>query len=151
MLPRLGRGVESLLLAGIPGVERAWAPERARQPEVEMGIPLGTERNLSEVNDSNRIDSREDTKRLRAFVGRAVDTSPFGILPTMTEAAPEGLPEGVLLLPMVLAAAPAVGREPPRPVPERGTPARGDGTGGSLPVPARPSGPGAPNLYSRGP
>ena len=116
--------------ASIPGVELAWAPERARQPEVEMGIPIGTERNPSEVNDSNRIDSREDTKRLRALVGRAVDPSPFGILPTMTEAAPEGLPEGVLNLPMVLAAAPAVGREPPvrsrRGKPRRAAMAPGD-------------------------
>jgi predicted AAA+ superfamily ATPase len=83
-----GHLAESILgyfLAGIPGLNVAWFPERPGEPEVDFVITVGEYRIPIEVKYRSRVDGHRDTLGLRAFLEKTVYNAPFGILVTLSD------------------------------------------------------------------
>lgn len=83
-----GHLAESILgyfLATIPGLDLAYFPARALEPEVDFVLTIGTKRIPIEVKYRKRIDPHEDTRGLRAFLEKTVYNAPFGLLVTLND------------------------------------------------------------------
>lgn len=83
-----GHVAESVLgyfLAGIPGLDVAWFPERGAEPEVDYIISVGEFRIPIEIKYRRYIDSHRDTIGLRSFIEKTVYNAPFGILVTLDD------------------------------------------------------------------
>lgn len=96
----VAESVVGYFLAGIPGIELAWAPERGNEPEVDFVLTVGTQRIPIEVKYGNRVDGPRDTSGLRAFMGKGVYNAPFGILITKLDGRPDATPENVVPIPL---------------------------------------------------
>ena len=98
-----GHVAESVLgyfLAGIPGLELAWWPERPGEPEVDFVVTVGTRRIPVEVKYTRTLDPVRDTEGLRAFTQKAANNAPFGLLITPAELPTEDLPPSVVAVPL---------------------------------------------------
>lgn len=98
-----GHVAESILgyfLAGIPGLELAWWPERPGEPEVDLVITVGTKRTPIEVKYTRTPDPVRDTEGLQAFPRKAANNASFGILVTPAELPAEALPPSVVAVPL---------------------------------------------------
>jgi predicted AAA+ superfamily ATPase len=83
-----GHMAESIIgyfLGSIPGLDLAWFPPRAAELEVDFVITLGEYRIPLEVKYQRRVDGHRDTMGLRAFIEKAVNNAPFGVLITLTD------------------------------------------------------------------
>lgn len=72
-------------LASVPGLDVAYFPTRAIEPEVDFILTIGTRRIPIEVKNRRRIDPHEDTRGLRAFIEKSVYNAPFGVLVTLED------------------------------------------------------------------
>jgi predicted AAA+ superfamily ATPase len=82
-----GRMAESTLgyfLVTTPRVELAHLPEREGNPEVDFVLTCGTRRIPIEVKYRRKIDY-EDTRGLVAFMEKAANNAPFGLLVTLED------------------------------------------------------------------
>jgi len=83
-----GHLAESILgyfFASIPNLDVAHFPQRAAEPEVDFVLTVGTRRIPVEVKYRRRIDPHEDTRGLRAFLGKTVYNAPLGLLVTLED------------------------------------------------------------------
>ena len=84
---QVGHVIESVLgyyLRGMPGLEVAWFPERATEPEVDFVLTVGTRRIPIEVKYRRSAPSSADTVGLAAFCAKAAYGADFGIVVTQT-------------------------------------------------------------------
>lgn len=88
-----GHVVESLVayyLSSLPGVGVTHHPARAGEPEVDLVVALGDRRLPIEVKMRRSIESGRDGANLHAFVGKAANRAPFGLLVTPGPVGPMG-------------------------------------------------------------
>jgi predicted AAA+ superfamily ATPase len=86
--PLAGRIAESVVgatLSTVGGLDLAHFPARPAEPEVDFILTVGTHRIPLEVKYQSTIDEQVDTAGLRAFMDRAVNQAPFGVLVTRAE------------------------------------------------------------------
>lgn len=101
---RLAESVVGAVLSTIAGLDLAHLPERKDEPEVDFVMTIGTRRVPVEVEYQATIDPVRDTAGLRAFLGKAVNNAPFGLLVTRQDTPLEfgqdivGLPLSSLML-----------------------------------------------------
>jgi predicted AAA+ superfamily ATPase len=81
----IAESVAGYYLAGIPGLDLSWFPERGNEPEVDFVVTVGEVRLPVEIKYRQRIDRHRDTLGLRAFIEKAVYNAPFGILVTLED------------------------------------------------------------------
>ncbi|MBI2321651.1 MAG: ATP-binding protein [Chloroflexi bacterium] len=81
----IAESVVGYFLANIRGLDLAWFPARATEPEVDFVIIVGERRVPVEVKYRQRIDDLRDTVGLRAFLEKAVYNAPFGVLVTLSD------------------------------------------------------------------
>lgn len=89
LAPLAGHVAESIVgyfLASLPEANLAWFPERGIEPEVDFVLAVGEMRIPIEVKYRQRIDPHRDTLGLRAFIEKAANNAPFGVLITLDEA-----------------------------------------------------------------
>jgi predicted AAA+ superfamily ATPase len=96
----IAESVVGYFLSGIPGLELAWAPSSANEPEVDFVITVGSRRIPMEVKYSDGVDGNRDTSGLRAFLAKRVYNAPFGVLVTKRDQVPERLPENIVAVPL---------------------------------------------------
>jgi len=82
----IAESIVGYFLASMPEASLAWFPERGVEPEVDFVLTIGDTRIPIEVKYRQRIDPHRDTLGLRAFVEKAINNAPFGILVTLTSA-----------------------------------------------------------------
>lgn len=83
----LAESVVGATLSTINGLDLAHVPERPPEPEVDFLLTIGTRRIPLEVKYQRRIDPLRDTEGLRAYLEKAANNAPFGILVTQTDEA----------------------------------------------------------------
>ncbi|MBI2947993.1 MAG: ATP-binding protein [Verrucomicrobia bacterium] len=81
----LAESVTGAVLSTITGLDIAHFPERHGEPEVDFVLTIGIKRIPVEVKYQAKIDPLRDTEGLRAFIERAVNNAPFGILITQDD------------------------------------------------------------------
>ncbi len=81
----IAESVTGYFLAGIPGLDLAWFPERPAEPEVDFVLTIGERRIPVEIKYRRHIDPFRDTFGLRAFMEKTVYNAPFGVLVTLEE------------------------------------------------------------------
>lgn len=81
----IAESVVGATLSTVGGLDIAWFPERAGEPEVDFVITIGTRRIPIEVKYRARIDPMRDTTGLRTFIEKSVYNAPFGILVTQND------------------------------------------------------------------
>ncbi len=96
----LAEGILGYFLAGIPGIELAWWPERQGEPEVDLVVTIGTKRIPIEVKYRRPVDPRRDTEGLVVFTQRPANHASFGVLVTSEGPPPEGLPPSIVAVPL---------------------------------------------------
>lgn len=79
---RLAAGVVGATLSAVAGLDVAHSPERSGEPEIDFVLSVGSVRIPLEAKYQRRVDPLRDTEGLRAFIERAVNRAPFGILVT---------------------------------------------------------------------
>jgi predicted AAA+ superfamily ATPase len=103
---QVGHLIESVLgyfLKGIPGVEVSWFPERAKEPEVDLVLTIGTGRIPVEVKYRRSKPDKAALAGIESFCGKSAYAAPFGIIVTQTTEGPIGdkaiaLPASTFLL-----------------------------------------------------
>jgi predicted AAA+ superfamily ATPase len=95
---RIAESTVGAVLSTVIGLDLAYAPERATEPEVDFVLTVGTIRIPLEVKYQATID-RRDAAALDAFVSKEVNHAPFGVLVTRDETATDPGPR-VLALPL---------------------------------------------------
>lgn len=83
-----GHVAESIIgyyFASLGGMDLAYLPERSGQPEVDFVLTIGEKRIPVEVRYRRTIDPLRETIGLRAFIERAVNNAPLGLLITRDE------------------------------------------------------------------
>ena len=83
-----GHIIESVVgyyLMGIPGLEVAWFPKRAREPEVDYVLTLGLKRLPIEVKYQSGQPNPHDCRGVNAFCGREHYGAGFGLVLTQKE------------------------------------------------------------------
>jgi predicted AAA+ superfamily ATPase len=88
-----GHLIESVLgyfLKGIPGVELSWFPERAKEPEIDLVLTIGTVRIPVEVKYRRGNVDGSAVAGIDAFCGRPAYAAPFGIVVTQSTEGPIG-------------------------------------------------------------
>ncbi len=86
-----GHLVESVLgyfLKGIPGVELSWFPERAKEPEIDLVLTIGTARIPVEVKYRRGPVDGAALAGIRSFCGKPAYAAPFGVIVTQTTEGP---------------------------------------------------------------
>jgi len=84
----LAESVVGATLSTIHHLDLSHFPARGAEPEVDFILTLGAIRIPLEVKYQARIDPFRDTEGLRAFVEKAANNAPFGILITQTDQEP---------------------------------------------------------------
>ncbi len=72
-------------LSTIGGLDLAHYPQRGTEPEVDFVLTIGTYRIPVEVKYQAAIDPVRDVAGLNAFLAKAVNRAPFGVLVTRTD------------------------------------------------------------------
>ena len=80
----IAESVAGYFFASITGLDVAWFPEMAAEPEVDFVLTVGDQRIPVEIKYRRRI-KPSDTLGLRAFIEKSVYRAPFGILITQLE------------------------------------------------------------------
>lgn len=81
----IAESVAGAFFTGIPGLDIAYFPERATEPEVDFVLTVGERRIPVEIKYRRRIDPLRDTLGLRAFLEKSHYNAPFAVLVTMVE------------------------------------------------------------------
>jgi predicted AAA+ superfamily ATPase len=81
----IAESIAGYFLSAIPGLDLAWFPERAAEPEVDFVITVGENRIPLEIKYRRHIDGHRDTLGLRAFIEKTVYNAPFGVLVTLSD------------------------------------------------------------------
>lgn len=81
----MAESIVGYYLGSIPGLDLAWFPERAAEPEVDFVITVGEFRIPIELKYRRHIDPHRDTLGLRAFLEKTVYNAPFGVLVTLLD------------------------------------------------------------------
>jgi len=81
----IAESVTGYFLAGMPGLDVSWFPQRGAEPEVDFVITVGEQRIPMEVKYRQQIDGHRDTLALRAFIEKSVYNAPFGVLVTLSD------------------------------------------------------------------
>ncbi len=81
----LAESIVGYYLGNIPGLDLAWFPERAAEPEVDFVIIVGEYRIPIDVKYRRHIDTHRNTLGLRAFLEKTVYNAPFGVLVTLED------------------------------------------------------------------
>lgn len=90
---QVGHLMESVLgyfLKGIPGVELAWFPERAKEPEVDLVLTIGTSRIPVEVKYRRGTPEKGDLAGVEAFCDKPAYAANLGLVITQTTEGPLG-------------------------------------------------------------
>lgn len=90
---QVGHLMESVLgyfLKGIPGVELAWFPPRAKEPEVDLVLTVGTSRFPVEVKYRRGTPEKGDLAGVAAFCGKPAYAANLGLVITQTTEGPLG-------------------------------------------------------------
>ena len=90
---QVGHLIESVLgyfLKGIPGVEVSWFPERAKEPEVDLVLTIGTGRIPVEVKYRRSKPDKAALAGIESFCGKSAYAAPFGIIVTQATEGPIG-------------------------------------------------------------
>lgn len=82
---RIAESIVGALLSTIHGLDLSHLPARGGDPEVDYVLTIGTRRIPLEVKYSSHIDPLTDTEGLRAFIEKAVNNAPFGVLVTLVD------------------------------------------------------------------
>lgn len=82
---RIVEGAVGQYLSGVPALDLAYLPERGSEPEVDYILTIGERRIPLEVKYRRSIDPLADTRGLRAFLEKAANNAPFGVLVTLTD------------------------------------------------------------------
>jgi len=78
----IAESVVGAVLSTINGLDLAHFPERAKEPEVDYVLTVGSHRIPLEVKYQATIDPRRDSRGLIAFMDQPVNNAPFGVLVT---------------------------------------------------------------------
>jgi predicted AAA+ superfamily ATPase len=81
----IAESIAGYFLSTIPGLDLAWFPERAAEPEIDFVITVGENRIPLEIKYRRHIDGHRDTLGLRAFIEKTVYNAPFGVLVTLSD------------------------------------------------------------------
>lgn len=81
----IAESVVGATLSTISGLDIAWFPERAGEPEVDFVLNIGDRRVPIEVKYQARIDPLRDTDGLRAFLEKRANRAAFGVLVTQSD------------------------------------------------------------------
>lgn len=84
---RLAESAAGYFFASLTGLDVAYLPESNSGPEVDFVLVIGDKRLPVEVKYQRRIDPLRDTLGLRAFIEKAVNNAPMGILITRDDQA----------------------------------------------------------------
>lgn len=90
---QVGHVMESVLgyfLKGIPGVELAWFPARAKEPEVDLVLTVGTSRIPVEVKYRRAGPESGDLAGIESFCGKPAYAAGHGLIITQTTEGPIG-------------------------------------------------------------
>lgn len=90
---QVGHLIESVLgyfLKGIPGVEVSWFPERAKEPEVDFVLTIGTGRIPIEVKYRRGRPDAAALAGIESFCSKPAYAAPFGIIVTQSIDGPIG-------------------------------------------------------------
>jgi predicted AAA+ superfamily ATPase len=90
---QVGHVVESVLgyfLKGIPGVEVSWFPERAKEPEVDLVLTIGTGRIPVEIKYRRSKPDKAALAGIESFCAKSAYAAPFGIIVSQTTEGPIG-------------------------------------------------------------
>ncbi len=90
---QVGHVIESVLgyfLKGIPGVELSWFPERAKEPEVDLVLTIGTGRIPVEVKYRRSKPDKTALAGIESFCAKPAYAAPFGIIVTQSTEGPIG-------------------------------------------------------------
>jgi predicted AAA+ superfamily ATPase len=83
---RVAESTAGYYLSSITGLAVSHLPERGGDPEVDYVLTIGEQRIPVEIKYRRQIDSMRDTLGLRAFIEKAANNAPFGLLITREDA-----------------------------------------------------------------
>lgn len=83
---RIAESTVGYLFASLTGLSVTHLPERGGEPEVDFVLTIGEKRIPVEIKYRRAIDLMRDTLGLRAFLEKAVNNAPFGLLITRGDA-----------------------------------------------------------------
>lgn len=83
---RVAESTAGYYLSSITGVAVSHLPERGGDPEVDYVLTIGERRIPVEIKYRRQIDPVRDTLGLRAFIEKATNQAPFGLLVTREDA-----------------------------------------------------------------
>jgi predicted AAA+ superfamily ATPase len=83
---RVAESTAGYYLSSITGLAVSHLPERGGDPEVDYVLTIGERRIPVEIKYRRQIDSMRDTLGLRAFIEKAANNAPFGLLITREDA-----------------------------------------------------------------
>lgn len=85
---RIAESTVGYFFASLTGLSVAHLPERGADPEVDFVLTIGERRIPVEVKYRRIVDSLSDTVGLRAFLEKAANNAPFGLLVTRDDTEP---------------------------------------------------------------
>ncbi|MBA3482605.1 MAG: hypothetical protein H0T51_12390 [Pirellulales bacterium] len=90
---QVGHVIESVLgyfLKGVPGLEVSWFPQRAKEPELDFVLTIGTSRIPVEVKYRRGLRDKAAIAGIESFCDKAAYSAPFGVVVTQTAEGPIG-------------------------------------------------------------
>lgn len=96
----LAESTVGAVLSTIIGLDIAYAPERAKAPEIDFVLIVGMQRIPIEVKYQNAVDPVRDTKGLLDFISRPGNRASFGVLVTRRDVDLPGLDPRIVALPL---------------------------------------------------
>jgi len=88
MAGRIAESTVGYFFASLTGLSVAHLPERGADPEVDFVLTIGERRIPVEVKYRRTVDFLSDTVGLRAFLEKAANNAPFGLLVTRDDTGP---------------------------------------------------------------